>query len=700
MGVRELVVPMVVLAGAMPGQLLAQSREGESPVPAATLDAVMVTVQKIEQDVLEVPATVDVVGAKELSLHRIDSLEGLGKLVNGLSISSYTGGQPRIYLRGVGDAFDLKNKRIAVYVDGVPQLDSTLQDPALLDNVERVEVLKGPQGTLYGRNASAGVINIVTKRPKGDEASAFVGAGNQNQRRAGVGLSKSLAEETVFLGLNAAWIKRDGVLENVANGSRGRLDGQERRSVNLKADIYPSERTAVSLSFNHFEDHGSPYLQTFVDARTLKPIRRDAGAGFVPVDFYQLDRDTEGYTKTRGSGATLKISHDFDGFQFNAITGYQEDRLLTVSDVDFSSNPLFKWDFDPYTNNHKQLSQEFQLVGRAGKTRWQTGLFAYRDQTDNSNAFKTSYGNILSNSRYRTSGSAWYGQVSHEIASGWTATGGARHQRDRQQLVDIQQGGKQIDNSGASGTFKAALAYAFSPENTSFLSYSTGYTPGGVNTSPQMINGLPVGPYLGYAAEKISSAEWGVKGRLLDKRMSYSMALYDTLLRNQQMLDGADTQVKNLGETRYRGAEWSVDYQVSAPWSVHASYARNISVIRKSNNAAELGKSVPFAPRDSGRIGVQFKYPVAGAMVTTRLDMNHVGRIEADAKNSFGQSGYQTYSVSAQADFKHWWLGLSIANLTDKRYYSNVIANSPFPGTHTALYAPPRTVLLTLGSRF
>jgi len=232
------------------------------------------------------------------------------------------------------------------------------------------------------------------------------------------------------------------------------------------------------------------------------------------------------------------------------------------------------------------------------------------------------------------------------------------------------------------------------------LSYSTGYTPGGVNTNPQMVGGLPIGPYLSYEAEKVSSLEWGIKGRLPEKRLAYALSLYHMQLRDQQMMDPTDTQVKNLGQTRYRGAELSIDYQISGPWSVHVSYALNASSVRKSNDPAELGKSVPFAPRDSGRIGVQFRQVVADAMEIVRLDMNHVGRIQADAQNSFGQSGYQTYSLSAQADFKHWWLRLGIANLTDKRYYANVIANSPFPGTHTALYAPPRTVLLTLGSRF
>ncbi|EHP40569.1 TonB-dependent receptor, partial [Cupriavidus basilensis OR16] len=123
-----------------------------APQTTIELEAQVVTAQKFEQNILDVPATVEAVSAEELALHQIDSLEGLDKLINGLSISSYTGGQPRIFLRGMGDAFDLKNKRVAVYIDGVPQLDSVLQDPLLLNNVERVEVLKGPQGTLYGRN--------------------------------------------------------------------------------------------------------------------------------------------------------------------------------------------------------------------------------------------------------------------------------------------------------------------------------------------------------------------------------------------------------------------------------------------------------------------------------------------------------------------------------------------------------------------
>jgi iron complex outermembrane receptor protein len=692
---RKREAPATMLACLLSGTAMADATQR----PVAELAPLVVTAQKMAQNILDVPATVEAVTGQELALHQIDSLEGLDKLIDGLSISSYTGGQPRIYLRGIGDAFDLKNKRVAVYIDGVPQLDSVLQNPLLLNNVERVEVLKGPQGTLYGRNAAAGVINIINKRPTGNAASGFAGIGNHNERRAGVALSTGLANDVVMLGLNANWIKQDGVLTNVANGSRGKLDAQERRALMLKADVFPTVRTAVSITYNHFDDDSAPYLQTFIDPRTLRPIRREQmGLGFTPVDFYQVDRDTEGYTKTRGDGATLKLSHDFDGFQVNAITGYQRDKLYTVSDADYSSNPFFKWDFDPYTNNHKQLSQEVQLVGRFRALRWQTGIFAYGDQTDNSNVFKTSFGNVLSNSQYRTSGAAWYGQTDYAFAKDWTATLGGRVQRDRQRLRDVQNGSPEQSSAASSGTYKLALAYAFLPSNTAFLSYATGYTPGGVNTNPQLIGGLPVGPYLSYAPEKTSNIEFGLKGRLADNRLGYALSLYHTLLRNQQVLDMTDIQVKNIGETRYQGVELGTDYQFARAWSLHASYALNTTRIQKSNDPAAVGKSVPFVPRDTGRIGVQYRDRIANAGVTLRLDMNHVGRIEADSSNSFGQPGYQTFSLSGRADFKHWWLGLSINNLFNKRYYSNVIANSPFAGTHTALYGQPRTVLLTAGA--
>nr|WP_100227801.1 TonB-dependent receptor [Cupriavidus basilensis] len=697
MSARGLEAPLATLACLLSGWVTAQT----APQTTIELEAQVVTAQKFEQNILDVPATVEAVSAEELALHQIDSLEGLDKLINGLSISSYTGGQPRIFLRGMGDAFDLKNKRVAVYIDGVPQLDSVLQDPLLLNNVERVEVLKGPQGTLYGRNAAAGVINIITKRPQGNEVSGFAGAGNHNERRGGISLATGLADNAVMLGLNASWIKRDGILTNVATGSHGKLDAQERRNINLKADIFPTDLTSLSLTLSHFEDDSAPYLQTFIDPKTLRPIRRERlGMGFTPVGFYQVDRDTEGYTKTRGDGATFKVSHEFDLFRLNAITGYQKDKLRTVSDADYSGNPFFKWDFDPYTNDHSQLSQEVQLVGDSGRLRWQTGVFAYGDQTDNGNVFKTRYGNVLSKSEYRTSGAAWYGQMDYAFAQNWTATVGSRFQRDRQRLRDVQNRGQEQSSANASGTYKLALAYAFMPSNTAFLSYSTGYTPGGVNTNPQMIGGLPVGPYLSYTPEKTGNIEFGLKGRLAEHRLNYTLSLYHTLLRNQQVLDMTDTQVKNIGETRYQGVELATAYQFAGPWSLHASYALNTTRIQKSNAPAAVGKSVPFVPRDTGRIGVQYRERIAGADTTLRLDMNHVGRIEADNINSFGQASYQTFSLSGKADFKHWWLALNINNLLDKQYYSNVIANSPFAGTHTALYGERRTILLTVGGAF
>ncbi|GGY18452.1 TonB-dependent receptor [Paludibacterium paludis] len=686
--------PLTVMACALAAPACAS-------VEPVSLGVVEVTAQKIRQNILEVPATVDVVGAEELALRKVDSLEGLGKLVNGLNVSSYTGGQPRIYLRGIGDAFDLKNKRVAVYVDGVPQLDSVLQDPMLLNNVERVEVLKGPQGTLYGRNAASGVINIITRRPEGSGVSGFAGVGSRSERRLGLDAHSSFYDDALRLGLSTTWLKGKGELTNIANGSRGDIDKYDRRNVSLKADFIPSSRTRVEMGFNHFDDKSAPYLQTFIDSATLRPIHRQrAGMGFEPSKFYEIDRDLQGYTRTRGSGATVKISHDFGPFRLNATTGYQKDKLYTVSDADYSSNPLVRWDFDPYINDHRQLSQEIQLVGKTDALYWQSGVFLYRDRTDNSNVFKTSFGNILSHSRYRTSGWAVYGQADYKLTPEWTLTGGGRFQHDKQQLRDVQKGLAEQSRSDGSGSYKVALAYEFRPDNTSFISYGTGYTPGGVNTNPQMVGGLPVGPYLGYSPEKTASLEWGLKGRLKDLGLGYSLSVYQTMLRDQQILDMSDTQIKNLGKTRYRGIELSAQYRFAPSWSVNAGYSRNDSRVDKSDLAAAVGKRVPFVPRDTGRLGLEYNGRLAQADLTLRADVNHVGRIEADSLNSFGQAGYQTVGLSARAEFKGWWLGVNVDNLFGKEYYSNVIANSPFAGTHTALYGQRRSVHLSVGGAF
>ncbi|WP_374338381.1 TonB-dependent receptor [Leeia sp.] len=684
--------------------------DATTPAPT-TMKPIKVTAQKVEQALQDVPATVEVVSGEQIELRQIDSLEQLGKQLNGVSIGSYTGSQPRIFIRGIGDMTDLKNKRVAVYVDGVPQLDAAMQDVLLGGNVERVEVLKGPQGTLYGRNASAGVINIVTRRPDDHAISVSAGWGQRHAKRLTFNAQSGVFDDRLRFGVDAGVMEGDGVLKNVANGSQGKLDAYERRNVGFKLEADASADTQLRLTARHFNDRTPAYLQTYVDPQTLQPIKlRNLMMAFASMgsatragdlNFYEVERNLEGDTRTRGRALTFQVSHDFGGVKLNATTAWQRSKQEMRTDVDYSADPSFFYNFDPYTNDHRQLSQEVQLVGKRDKLDWQAGVYAYRDQTLNTNRFGNSFGTQYQDTRYQTSGWAGFGQLDYRLAPQWTLVAGVRYQKDHQRFTDVYKNKPEISRQDTSTTYKLAANYEWRPDNVVFLNVATGYTPGGVNTNPQMVNGSPTGPYLTYGHETSRNVELGMKGVLQDPALSYAVSLYQTRIHDQQLMVLPDTQIKNVGRTRYRGLELELGYQFARSWSLNAGYALNQSRVEQSFEAVAIGKAVPLAPLYTAKLGLQYQGAVAdGTRLTARLDWNRTGRFYANSANSIGQGSYDLMDVSARLDFKQWWLKLNVNNVFNKRYYQLIAANSPVNGLTSAVYGQPRSVMLTAGASF
>ncbi|NLR75930.1 TonB-dependent receptor [Leeia sp. IMCC25680] len=660
-----------------------------------------VTAQKVEQALQDVPATVEVVSGEQIELRQIDSLEQLGKQLNGVSIGSYTGSQPRIFIRGIGDLTDLKNKRVAVYVDGVPQLDAAMQDVLLGGGVGRVEVLKGPQGTLYGRNALAGVINIVTKRPDDHAISVSAGWGQRHAKRLTFNAQSGVFDDRLRFGLDAGVMEGDGVLKNVANGSQGKLDAYERRNMGFKLEADASVDTQLRLTARHFNDRTPAYTQTVIDPQSLRPIKVRSFAQAGDLNFYEVERNLEGGTRTRGRALTFQISHDFGGVKLNATTAWQRSKQEMRTDADYSADPVFFYNFDPYTNDHRQLSQEVQLVGKHDKLDWQAGLYAYRDQTLNTNRFGNSLGTQYQDTRYQTSGWAGFGQLDYRLAPQWTLVAGVRYQKDRQRFTDVYKNKPEISQQDTSTTYKLAANYEWRPDNVVFLNVATGYTPGGVNTSPQMVNSSPTGPYLTYGHETSRSVELGMKGVLQDPALSYAVSLYQTRIHDQQLMVLPDTQIKNVGRTRYHGLELELGYQFARNWSLSAGYALNRSKVQESYESAAIGKSVPLAPLYTAKLGLQYQGQVAkGTRLTARLDWNRTGRFYANSANSYGQRSYDLVDMSARLDFKQWWLKLNVNNLFNKRYYQMVAPHPFIASMGQAIYGQPRSVMLTAGASF
>ena len=369
---------------------------------ATALDDVIVTAQRREQALQEVPITVSVVTGKALESLAADDMGDISAFVPGLTVSSTSPTQASYSIRGVSTSdFGVgTDPAVGVYVDGVYAARSGAGLLALSD-VARIEVLKGPQGTLFGRNSAAGAVSITTNKP-GDDFEARVGVrlGEYDKRRL-EGLVNLPINDAMALRVNAVVNRRDGwLIDEVTGQDYAREDNWAARAA-LRWDLGP--RTQMILSWTHDEIDqdarpaigvaplpASPGLPAFPPdpATYLDPFK--AGIRNDVIDNHETRRLDE---------AVLTITHAFGDIDFTSLTSARAFKTENREDEDGTNRPELYFD----TNNrekNRSWYQEFRLAGERGALNWIAGASYYSEnakQRSDTYATTDSINTILTN---------------------------------------------------------------------------------------------------------------------------------------------------------------------------------------------------------------------------------------------------------------------------------------------------------------
>jgi iron complex outermembrane receptor protein len=366
------------------------------------LDEIVVMAQKREQTLQEVPIAVSVITADVMQKAQINDVLDLQSVVPSLRVTQLqSSGQTNFVIRGFGNGANNPGiePSVGVFIDGVyrSRSASALAD---LPNLERVEVLRGPQSTLFGKNASAGVINVVTAAPSLDEAggSASLVYGNYNQVIVKGDFSVPLSE-TFAVGLSGSYNERDGYFTNLANGSE--LNGRDRWGVRGQALWQPSDTLSFRLIADKDEfDEICCGVGNIVAGPTTGVIMAVGGqivpaAPFAREQYYDFDPTN----KVENSGVSLQADWDItDSVLLTSITASRDQSRMDNVDVDFTSAALLQ-----HNTGDTQIdtfSQELRLSGATDSTNWMLGGY-YFDETvnyDNDIAYDAAfrpYGDIL-----------------------------------------------------------------------------------------------------------------------------------------------------------------------------------------------------------------------------------------------------------------------------------------------------------------
>lgn len=666
---------------------------GAAGSPAAGAEernsVVIVTATRRREPAREVPMQLDVLSADTLQRAGARTLTDYLSDQPGIDVKTTGGaGTGAINVRGVSTG-DQTISTVSTYIDDVAVGSSsayaagatTALDMSLLD-LHHIELLRGPQGTLYGAGAMGGLMKYVTNQPHTDEFSGEVSVGMTQTKGGASGntgsavLNIPIKEDVAAFRVSLFRDRVGGFIDAGGPVTKSNINGGVSTGARVSVLVEPSKQLTLRLT------------------ATEQEIKRD-GSDYVDYDIATGTRVNPGFARklrveepysVKASVVTADIEYDFGWGRFNSISSSQESHFRQQSDYSYIYGPLVGLD-SVIANIHasvKKETQEFRLTSQTGgQFEWLAGFFYdHEEGTNHQTDTGATDGDLLAAdlpSSYRES--ALYGNATWNASKRFAVTVGMRYAKNRQDFAQLGGGllvGGQFDLHGRSAetskTYLATAKYAITPVSNVYLRAASGYRPGGPNAVVLDGSGQPVAPTT-FKHDSIWSYEGGYKADLLAKSLSIQAALY--LIRWDQIqqfyaVNGVNVVV-NGGKARSQGAELSAKYRPSSHLSVSASLAYNDAHLTEdAPGLAASGARLPNAARVSGNIGANYGFAVAGHEAYVGLSQRLVGGRNAgfdgsDALPNYKLPGYGLTDVQAGVDLDRFQIALFVRNLLDKR---------------------------------
>lgn len=685
------------------------------------LDEALVTAHKMESDPHDIPASLSVIGANEVEQQYIWNIMDLTAVVPNLNMANPGDNRNVTSIRGITTTS--YNQAVATYIDGVNQFGLDTYIPYLQD-VERIEVLRGPQGTLYGRNAMAGVINIITKQPTNRTSGvAEVNVGNHGQQRYLLGIRTPLVEDKLFFGASGLFNGLDGFYTNAFDDSR--YDKQHTVFGNYFLKYLPSEQWSMTLNVKHVSNRngGAFALIMGLDDAFENPFQLTQNAKTTMVD--------------ESRNASLSISHFGRSLHFSSQTAFQSNYRYYRNPIDGDFSQLdaisIVNDYGKDWNHVKVFTQEFRLSSppsHGAPFHWTAGTFLFRQQapTKQGTYFGADAGmmgpgtpthatSILTNSA-TNQGVAAFGQVSYQPMSGLTLQGGLRYDYEHAKLDalgEFQPDGGPVmitqRDTSASAAFHAvtpslSVDYAFNESHHLYTSYTRGFRAGGISQLSSDPGEAALRPF---DPEYSNNIEIGTKNNVWSQRLQFNLAAFFSSVRNAQVptlvLPDAITMTQNTGRMNSMGGELEATARLTRHLSVwgnaaftHARY-QDLNTAGDGGNVQLKGNRPVFTPEWTGFLGAQYTIPFGGGN-RQHIQLGAYGRFIGqqyfNVENTLGQDAYSLLNANLGYAMQGFELIFWGQNLANKRYVDYAY-DFGFAAVHLGR---PATYGLTVRKRF
>jgi outer membrane receptor protein involved in Fe transport len=703
------------ICGSIFAMLLAPAASAAEAVADATpatteqghwLEEIVVTAQKRSENLQEVPISITALSSDTLEASVVSGTMDLNAMVPGLNSRSSVGFlQP--FIRGVGSTGNGAGIEapVAMYVDGVYIASA----PAALfsfNGVQRIEVLKGPQGTLFGRNATGGLIQVITKDPSDKpELNLRAGYGNYDALDLGIYAAGSLARG-IRANLAVRYGQDDGAGRNLATGASAyRVFRDLSTSGKLVFDL--GEATTLKLAGDyHTRKDNQAAFRTATDRPTAPPVN----VSMIPPRVWDSIANDPNTNDLKGGGASARLEHDFAHVKLMNLAAYRENKLHYQIDADSLPFPVAR--FDSYLQDWT-FTEEFQLQSPdSGPFKWTAGLYYFKNNSQLDPQTFYLFGSPLWTLRahYPSESYAGYGETTVEIASNTHFTGGLRYTRETRErtspLIPTLHDSLKSDKL----TWRASLDHRFSDATMVYATASTGFKSGGFSGS--FIGAPP------YDLETITAYEVGLKSEFADNRVRLNGAVFHYDYNNIQV-----DRVLPDGVMVYNGAKariWGLDADLTAALSRYFDVSAGVSWI--DSKFSEFPNGIGVVPVDSGgysevidqdysgnrtagspkysaTLTGDFRYPTSTGTWGTTATYYYNNGYFLSVDNVFRQPAYNMINLSVRwtsPDEKY------AASLWGQNLLNEQILSSKFVAGSNALesYQSPRTFGATLEVKF
>lgn len=668
------------------------------------LEHIIVTAEKRHVDRLDIPVNVTAISNESLLDRNIESISELSQHTANLHIFSWGGRRDsNIFIRGIGPGL-FTDPTVGFYVDGVNYSVNGMFDMDLVD-IERIEVLRGPQGTLYGGNSLGGVINIVTKQPTNEtEGRMSLSTDDLSRTKLNASYSQPLVEDKLFFGVALSALKADGHIDNTfLNEDFGARDDI---SLRTKLRWAVSDVLEANITIDYEKFRGDSYAMGPAAAIRANPdkVRHD----FKGVD----DRDV--------LGTALTLSWNLDNMDITSITSWRNWENNNSADQDAGNLMETRQIYHAMSKEEaEQITQELRFASKnTERLSWIGGFYAYSSEITSNSAGILDFTLVGGGGPYKNifsadkdnSGYALFGQLDYALTNRLTATAGLRFDHEkRKATVDInnQTSGVVAVLSGDKDFHevlpKIALSYDVNDGTLLYSSVSKGYRAGGFDTLyPNKANPT-------YDSESSTNYEIGYKTRLMDNRLEIITAAFLIDIKDQQvqqLLPSGTIITDNAGESRSQGIELETNFIPAEGWliSLSGNYTDATFEDYKGVNVATSmpeiysGNRLPNAPKYTANLAIQNRHPISGSLTLfSRLDTQYVGSYYFDAPNQLEQKSYNLVNAKIGLESGYWSAYIWAKNALDE-YYSKVEFN--FGSGPTAEAADPRSVGITVSANF